>query len=458
MIAMKQLHKLLALGLAICLLAAALCGCGGQPATKPDDNTGSGNSGGSQSGTTGDPVDYAGQLKLNMNSATVKQEVTVKQFVDGDTTHFHVPASVIPGGVLKARYLAINTPECTGKIEEYGKKAASFTKEKLSAATSIIIESEDAKWNPDSTGDRYLTWVWYKTADMTDYRNLNVEILQNGLAVASKTADNQYGDIAMAALTQARNQKLNVFSGQKDPDFYYGDAMEISLKELRLHASEYENKKVIFEGVVTVNSAQTAYVEEFDPETGRYFGMTCYYGYDLSSEGQDILSVGNRVRIVGSVQYYAAGGTWQVSDLGYRVMKPDDPNNIQKISDGHSPSYVLTDPKEFAQGKVKVQYDETSVTEDYAKLVLSTTVEMKNLQVQSIYTTQSGDSKGAMTMRCKVNGVTINVRTGILYDADKNLIRAEAYQNKTIDVKGIVDYFDGEYQIKVYNPDCITVH
>ena len=86
----------------------------------------------------------------------------MKQFVDGDTTHFFVPSSVMPGGVLKARYLAVNTPESTGKIEEFGKKASNFTKEKLSSAVSIIIESETASWNPDSTGDRYLVWVWYK--------------------------------------------------------------------------------------------------------------------------------------------------------------------------------------------------------------------------------------------------------------------------------------------------------
>ena len=66
-------------------------------------------------------VDYA-DFKLQMNSGTRKQEVTVKSFIDGDTVHFHVPEQVMESGVLKARFLAVNTPESTGKIEEYGRR------------------------------------------------------------------------------------------------------------------------------------------------------------------------------------------------------------------------------------------------------------------------------------------------------------------------------------------------
>jgi len=143
--------------MALILAVGLLAGCGEKA---PDE--GPTNPAPTGSSDPADVVDYAGSVKLNMSSGTAKQEVTVKQFVDGDTTHFFVPTSVMPGGVLKARYLAVNTPESTGKIEEFGKKASSFTKEKLSSAVSIIIESETASWDPDSTGDRYLVWVWYK--------------------------------------------------------------------------------------------------------------------------------------------------------------------------------------------------------------------------------------------------------------------------------------------------------
>ena len=74
-------------------------------------------------------TDYAASVRPDRTGAAARQEVTVKAFVDGDTTHFLVPESVAAGGVLKARYLAVNTPESTGRIEEYGTKAAAFVRE-----------------------------------------------------------------------------------------------------------------------------------------------------------------------------------------------------------------------------------------------------------------------------------------------------------------------------------------
>ena len=395
-----------------------------------------------------------------MSSSTLKQEATVKTYVDGDTVHFYVPESVMPGGVLKARFLAINTPESTGKIEEYGKAASNYTKQVLQNAVSIILESDTNEWNADSTGGRFLVWVWYKTADMEDYRNLNIEILQNGLAIASNSGGNIYGDIALAAIAQAKAQKLNVHSGKKDPDFYYGEAVELDLKELRSNVADYNGLKVAFTGVVTVNSNNSVYVETYDSETDMYYGMSVYYGYGLNGDGVQILNVGNEVRIVGTVQYYETGGTWQVSGLTYRSMKPNDPSNIQKLSDGHSASYVLTDPARFVNGTVDVVVDETVTTLPYAQLAMSTSVQMTGLYVKDVYTTvdEESSSYGAMTLTCEANGVTVSIRTVVLLDENGNLITADAYLGKTIDVKGIVDFFDGTYQIKVFSRNDITIY
>lgn len=404
-------------------------------------------------------TDYVSQLAFNRASETVKAEVTVKTFVDGDTVHFYVDEQVCESGVLKARFLAINTPESTGKIEEYGKKASSLTREKLTAAESIWVESDNGQWNLDSTSERHLVWVWYRLPGETEYRNLNLEILQNGLAIANSTAQNRYGTMCMNALNQARAQKLNVYSGQKDPDFYYGDAVELTLKELRTNLEAYNGIKVAFNGVITMNSAQSVYVESYDEETGLYYGMSVYYGHGLSGAGLNILSVGNEVRIVGTVQYYEAGGTWQVSGLTYRMMKPNDPGNIQKLSDGHSPAYVLTEPETFLS-KVTIQGEDTVQVFNYAALALATSIEMNGLTVKDVYTTDTEDSSsnGALTLTCEKNGQAISVRTAPLHDADGKLVTADVFSGKTIDVKGIVDLYDGQYQVKVFTLNSITIN
>jgi micrococcal nuclease len=445
---MITLNKALSICLAFCLLLCCMTGC-----VTPDNGV-------TTTAPSIDVVDYAAAVKLDMGSSTLKQEVTVKTYVDGDTVHFHVPQDVMPGGVLKARFLAINTPESTGKIEEYGKAASKFTREKLENAVSIILESDSNQWDADSTGGRYLVWVWYKTSESEDYRNLNLEILQNGLAIASNSGGNIYGSFAQSAIAQARALKLNVHSGKKDPDFFYGEAVELDLKELRSNVSAYNGLKVAFNGVVTMNSNQSCYVEVYDSETDMYYGMSIYYGYGLNGDGVQILNVGNEVRIVGTVQYYEAGGTWQVSGLSYRSMKPDDPNNIQKLSEGHKPAYVLTDAEKFAKGTVDVVVDDTVTTLPYAQLAMSTSIRMENLVVKDVYTTdnEESSSNGAMTLTCEVNGVTVSVRTVVLIDGNGNLVTADAYMGKTIDVRGIVDYFDGTYQIKVFSVNDITIH
>ena len=385
---MKMRFRLLSILLLAVLVAGCFSGCGSDAQTP---------------GTTESPnletVDFASTLKLNMGTFTKKQEVTVKNFVDGDTVHFHVPESVMPGGVFKARFLAINTPESTGKIEPYGKAASNFTKEALKNAESIVIESDTAEWNADSTGNRYLVWVWYKTAEMPEYRNLNLEILQNGLAIASNTNNNIYGSICTSALDQARRLKLNVFSGQKDPDFYDGAAVELTLKELRTNIESYRDILVAFNCVITSNSNNTVYVEQYDPETEMYYGISIYYGNSgIGGDGLKILTIGNEVRIVGKVQYYETGATWQISGLKYRAMKPDDPENIQFISSGHDAAYVLTDADTFVNGKREVitrdpeTEEEKTVTFDYPSLAMNTSIEMKNLTVKDAYTTNNEDS------------------------------------------------------------------
>ena len=391
-------------------------------------------------------------------------EVTVKLFIDGDTTHFHVPTSVSADGILKARYIAVNTPESTGQIEEWGKKASNFTREKLSGAESIIIESNNDKWEKDSSGGRHMAWVWYKPKGETEYRNLNLELVQNGLSLASGSTTDRYGDLTMRAYTQAKQYKLNAFSGQPDPDFYYGGLIQVDLKTLRTNTKLYENKDVVFTGIIVRNSEQTVYVEQYDEETDMYYGMNVYCGY-TSGEIDNVLKVGNEVLIVGNVQYWEGGGTWQVTDIHYSVFDPEDPENVKLLGTGHTASNRLTSIEDFLNKKFTLSVlkelgsEETEEkTFTYAELAMSTSIRMENLYVKDIYVTNNGgDNDGAMTMTCEVDGKIITIRTVVMRKADKTLYTPEDFLGKTIHVTGIVDYFNGDYQIKVFSAKNIEI-
>lgn len=419
-------------------------------------------------------IDYAASVTLDMNSTeTLKEEATVKLYIDGDTTHFNVSEeiSVKENGVLKARYLAINTPESTGKIEEWGKKASNFTKEKLKSASSIVLETDGNKWELDSTGERHLVWVWYKPEGSDTYRNLNIEILQNGLAIASNSEGNRYGATCGKAIAQATALKLNVYSDEADPDFYYGDAIPMDLKHLRLNIDQYNGTKVAFDGVISYLNDGGAYIESFDEETGVWFGMYIYYGFSLNPFALEFLKPGNKLRIVGTVSYWEAGGSYQVSGLEFNMRNPEDMNSTNLIDDKKYDLANVETSIDTFYSKVNVSTTDeeteeiTTTAYDYAALALNSSITMKGLKVVSTYTTDNGgDNDGAISITCEYGGKRIVVRTIVLKDKNGNIVTEDAFTNKTIDVTGIIDYYqsensnEGSYQIKVFNYDSITIY
>ena len=78
---------------------------------------------------------------------------------------------------------------------------------------------------------------------------------------------------------------------------------------------------------------------------------------------------------------------------------------------------------------------------------------MKDLTVNKVYTTNNGGaSDGAMTLTCSdTNGKEITVRTEVLTNDEGKLVVEADVLNKTISVTGIVDYFNGSYQVKVFS-------
>lgn len=454
---MKHFSKIISLVLLLCMMVSVFAACGEDPTPTPAE-----------------PVDYVSELKLDMTSNTIKTEVTVKQYIDGDTTHFYLPeesknSELFPMGVLKARYISVDTPESTGKVEEWGKKASSFTKETLKNAHSIIVESDDTNWNADSTGERYIVWVWYQPEEGADYRCLNLELLQNGYARASNSGQNRYGQTCLNAIAQARAEKLHVYSGQKDPDFYYGDAIHVTMKELRTNPEKYVNTKVAVYGVITQIYNNGVFAEAYDEDLEMYCGLYAYYGFNMSPGGTRMLKLGNELLFVGTFQYYEAGGTYQISGMSYDAMEPDDPNNLQKISEGNLPAYVETTANQFANTTitldVEVEGEDGEITTvqktfSYAELAMNTSISMKDLRITGARMTdnEGSSSYGDMTLTCQAqDGSEIQVRVSAMFKEDGALKTEDDYVGKTIDVKGVVDYFMG-HQIKVLSESNIVFH
>ena len=475
---MKKIFKILISSVCAAVFALPLfAGC---------DSSDSGDKNGDEGNTNPTPekVDYAGQVHLDLDDpSTKKQEVKVRLFIDGDTTHFDPLSNVsdfaATQNYIKARYLAVNTPESTGTIEKWGKTASIFTKTQLESAESIIVESDDDKWNIDSTGERYLLWIWYKPAGADDYRNLNIELLQEGYGKGSAIVDSRYEKEANLALIQAQNRQEHVFSPAStvDVNFFEGEAANITLRELRFHAQDYEGRAVRVEGTVVARFSNSAYIEDYDEEVGTSYGFSVFYGYN-TGKILDILTVGNRVSVRGKVTEFQ--GTYQISDVDYDRFEPDAETNTFLLDEETVEiPFKVTDAKTIVNGTGNISaqfevYDEELGEEtlktfsiDSREAIMSTSVTVEHLKITRMYTTNNGgDSDGAISIYCVADdGTEITVRTQVLKKNDKSPVtEADFTVGGYITVKGIVDKFTDKngkvsYQVAVHkfaNIECLT--
>lgn len=431
-------------------------------------------------------VDYVSQLHFDKESDTKKFEVVkVNQYIDGDTTHFVVPSSYeyqFTYGVFKARYLAVDTPESTGTIEDYGGSASRFVKEKLSKAVSIYVEADGSVWDEDATQSRVMAWIWYQPSADAEYINLNLQLLQEGLGRGSNAANNRYGSVCSAALTQAIKLKLMMHSGVPDPEVYRGAAIETTIQDLRLNPDDYNGKKVAVRGVVAMRDGTSAYVEAIDEinedgiGTGLASGIAVFLSYNPASAVNEAMQQGNYVLLVGTFKLSTEGFPPQITDVQYKVRKPNDPENTRLIEKGQEVSFRETTIQEFfgntAVTVVKTPATDTepavteTVTVATAELMRDASITMKNIVVQSVYTTtQSQSSNGAMTITGTVDGIEITIRTIVLFE-NGHMVTADAFEGKTIDVKGLVDMYEttrqGQpyklYQIALFSLSDVTFH
>lgn len=224
--------------------------------------------------------------------------------IDGDTAHFTPLVKTTSSETVKVRFYGVDTPESTGRIQEYGQQASNFTKRRLkeAAANGTIVlagvSSEYAVPTMDANG-RYLCCVWInesvKHCSPSELVNLNLWIVQEGYSyVGSLDKMPEYADVFNDAYWQARNNELKLHSGRPDPYFNYGEyiptdvpaIMKEVYKNLNdpTHAISFDGEKVKLVGTVVGYANNSIYLQKFDAEEEKYYSINIFCGMTRPAE------------------------------------------------------------------------------------------------------------------------------------------------------------------------------
>ncbi len=256
-------------------------------------------------------------------------EVSLLSCVDGDTASF----TTQKGTPVKIRFLGIDTEESTGQIEPWGKAASYYTCSTLKSSQRIILESQVTGQSAvlDSTGSRYLGFVWYQPVGESKYRLLNLELVEQAYS-KNFLYTGKYVSVFGLAAENAMYSGRRLY-GELDPNFdYSGEATEVTIHELRRNYSEYgssdvsSGKLVRVEGLVVMRSGYSVYIRDTYPtydeatKTYEYGGIYVYGGY--STNLVDYAKLGSIVR------FYCRGTeyneTIQLSDVKFTTkFKPE---------------------------------------------------------------------------------------------------------------------------------------
>ena len=214
-------------------------------------------------------------------------QVELRTCIDGDTAHFNPLVTTTSTLPIKARYYGIDTPESTGRIQQWGQPASDFNKARLNAAkengTIVVSTAQDNYGLPeyDSTGERFVSLIWIhetkKNADYNELYLLNLAIVQEGYSWVKNVQDMpDYAETFYAAERQAKEYKLNLFSGHDDGVTPTGDYVNTSLLELKVatenyikdknYTSPFHNAKVRVRGTVAGFSDSTMYLQSYFTE------------------------------------------------------------------------------------------------------------------------------------------------------------------------------------------------
>lgn len=252
---------------------------------------------------------------------------TVIRIADGDTATFRLKSK--SGNSVTIRFYCIDTPESTGLMEKWGKPASNFTREILSNAYEIVLESStDGKAVTDSYGVRYLGYVWYRNSETDTFKNLNLLIVENGYSPNNSGINDIYYESFVKAYNFANKNLLHLW-GYKDDPYYSTDPVLVTLKDLVENEDTYWNDENESGSYVTIEATiKSLYIGDSGTYNftasqvidGKEYTYAVYTGY-ASSAASAYLKVGNKYSMSGYVQFWEGSQSFQLSGLQYALMQ-----------------------------------------------------------------------------------------------------------------------------------------
>ena len=361
--------------------------------------------------------------------------VTPVRYVDGDTTVFRTAS----GEDFTVRYNGINTPESTYRIEPWGHAASKYNKNlfatEIQKGSKIVLTTENMVTRLDSTGQRYLAWVWIVTKE-GDSRLVNLEMAELGYAHVKSASGTQYESYFTKAIFDISLKKLRIY-GETDPNYdYSNEAKAMSIKEIKdIYGTEEAIEKNTKDGfssplikisgiVVRKNGTTNAYIQQYDEETNQYYGIYVYGGFNAINK----LILGASVEITAKIGYYY--GSLQITDLiSDQKIRVFSVNNFDSIS---------------------VIDENVSELDIYDYYKIGNLIKVENLRVVSY---NDADNTSATTLYCRTeDGKEFNIRIDqnvALYDPETNeqILSGQYFMGKTFkSIAGILCYYNG-------NPD-----
>ena len=323
--------------------------------------------------------------------------VTLRSCTDGDTANFVQEGYVDESKnyiTIKTRFLGVNTPESTAKVEPWGKRASLFTKHILEDAQAkadeesaggkkvyniALITDPATMGERDSAGNRWLAFVWYRKSSSDKWRNLNLELVEQGysknqLFIDSKVCD--YRKSFEAAGKQAEKCGYRV-NGEEDDKFDYTTSVyESSLwgvihhfDDLGISDDGKSGVQLVVTALVVGIQGDNMYLRDVALDEEQYelegpdaqlAGMYAYAGYNtaLCSTLQNYTKkyemndygIGLVVRFFCRASSYS--GNYQLTDVktgssGTKAFRAIVPDNFEKYKDSLSWSHEYKNNPNF---------------------------------------------------------------------------------------------------------------